>query len=147
MKNLILFFIAILYLSNYIIKNKSKYYELLQSVRTENRWEEWLLYMIESIEHTSVDTIALIGQIKLQMQRMKITLRENYKFYSQDLLNNLFEHPYSKIEFVVRDLGVSRLTAANYLNQLAKDGILRKEKLGKSNYYINEDLFEVLKNR
>ena len=81
------------------------------------------------------------------MQSMKTTLRENYKFYSQDLLNNLFKHPYSKIEFVVRDLGVSRLTAANYLNQLSKDGILRKEKLGKSNYYINEELFELLKNR
>jgi Fic family protein len=139
--------LPILYLSNYIIKNKPKYYELLQSVRTENRWEEWLIYIIESVEKTSEDTIALISQIKLQMQSMKITLRENYKFYSQDLLNNLFKHPYSKIEFVVRDLQVSRLTAANYLNQLSNDGILRKEKLGKSNYYINEKLFELLKNK
>lgn len=139
--------LPILYLSNYIIKNKPKYYELLQSVRTENRWEEWLIYMIESVEKTSEDTIALIREIKLQMQNMKTILRENYKFYSQDLLNNLFKHPYSKIEFVVRDVGVSRLTAANYLNQLSKDGILRKEKLGKSNYYINEQLFEILKKR
>ena len=139
--------LPILYLSNYIIKNKPKYYELLQSVRAENRWEEWLIYMIESVEITSEDTIELISQIKLQMQSMKTTLRENYKFYSQDLLNNLFKHPYSKIEFLVRDLGVSRLTAANYLNQLSNDGILRKEKLGKSNYYINEGLFELLKNR
>lgn len=137
----------ILYLSNYIIKNKPKYYELLQSVRTQNRWEEWLLYMIESVEKTSEDTIELITQIKLQMQNMKTTLRENYKFYSQDLLNNLFKHPYSKIEFVVKDLGVSRITAANYLNQLSDDGVLRKEKLGKSNYYINEELFELLKKR
>lgn len=139
--------LPILYLSNYIIKNKPKYYELLQSVRTENRWEEWLIYMIESVEKTSEDTIALISEIKLQMQSMKTTLRENCKFYSQDLLNNLFKHPYSKIEFLVKDLGVSRLTAANYLNQLSNDGILRKEKLGKSNYYINEGLFELLKNR
>ncbi|WP_235299807.1 Fic family protein [Portibacter marinus] len=139
--------LPILYLSNYIIKNKSIYYELLQSVRTENRWEEWLIYMIESVEKTSKDTIALIKEIKIQMSNMKILLRNNYKFYSQDLLNNLFKHPYSKIEFVVRDLGVSRITAANYLNQLSEDGILRKEKLGKSNYYINEPLFQVLKNR
>jgi Fic family protein len=138
--------LPILYLSNYIIKNKSKYYELLQTVRTDNQWEEWLLYMIESVEKTSADTISLISQIKLLMQKMKVTLRENY-IYSQDLLNNLFKHPYSKIEFVVKDLNVSRITAANYLNQLAKDGILRKEKLGKSNYYINEELFELLKNR
>ena len=130
--------LPILYLSNYIIKNKPKYYELLQSVRTDNRWEEWLIYMIDSVEQTSKDTINLIRDIKNQMQNMKILLRENYKFYSQDLLNNLFKHPYSKIEFLVRDLGVSRITAANFLNQLSDDGVLRKEKLGKSNYYINE---------
>lgn len=139
--------LPILYLSNYIIKNKAKYYELLQTVRNQNRWEEWLLYMIDSVEETSRDTIELILQIKEMMQDSKIHLRSKYKFYSQDLLNNLYKHPYSKIELVVRDLQVSRLTAANYLNRLADDGVLRKEKLGKSNYYINEKLFELLRNR
>jgi len=72
------------------------------------------------------------------MMVYKHRLRDNYKFYSQELLNNLFKHPYTKIEFVVNDLGVSRLTAANYLNKLAEDNMLRKEKLGVGNYYINE---------
>ena len=139
--------IPILYLSNYIIKNKTMYYELLQNVRSENRWEEWILYMIDSIEQTSIDTIQLICQIKELMQNSKNELRSRYKFYSQDLLNNLYKHPYSKIEFLVKDLNVSRITAANYLNKLSEDGILRKEKLGKSNYYINEKLFKLLKKR
>ena len=60
----------------------------------------------------------------------KHRLRENYKFYSQDLLNNLFKHPYTKIEFVVNDLGVSRLTATSYLNKLAEDNMLHKDRLG-----------------
>lgn len=77
----------------------------------------------------------------------KHRLRDNYKFYSHDLLHNLFTHPYTKIEFVVQDIGVSRLTAANYLNRLADDNILRKEKLGTGNYYINEELFDLLTNR
>ena len=74
----------------------------------------------------------------------KHRLRDNYKFYSQDLLNNLFKHPYTKIEFVVNDLGVSRLTAANYLNKLAADSMLLKVKLGTGNYYINKELFNLL---
>jgi len=139
--------LPILYLSNYIIKNKEKYYELLQKVRNENEWEEWLMYIIDSVEKTSLDTIQLIGQIKELMKNSKLELKKGYKFYSQDLLNNLYKHPYSKIEYLVNDLNVSRITAANYLNQLAKDGMLRKEKLGKSNYYINEKLFELLKKR
>ncbi len=139
--------LPILYLSNYIIKNKSDYYRYLQKVRDENLWEEWVLFMIKGVEQTSKETIELIVKIKELMLHYKHKLRDNYKFYSQDLLNNLFQHPYTKIEFVVNDLGVSRLTAANYLNKLAEDKMLRKEKLGTGNYYINEDLFLLLTKR
>jgi len=139
--------LPILYLSNYIIKNKSDYYRLLQEVRTKNNWEEWLLFMIEAVDQTSRETIDLIIKIRELMMNYKRTLRDNYKFYSQDLLNNLFKHPYTKIEFIQRDLDVSRITAANYLNQLADDKLLTKKKLGTANYYINDPLFKLLSER
>lgn len=136
--------LPILYLSQYIIKYKSDYYKYLQEVRDTNNWENWIMYMIKGVEQTSIDTIDLILNIKNQMQEMKFKLRNNYKFYSQDLLNNLFKHPYTKIGFVEEDLQVSRITAANYLNTLAKDGVLEKERIGKNNYYINRRLFDLL---
>lgn len=136
--------LPILYLSNYIIQNKSDYYRLLQQIRDRKDWEEWLLFMIRGIEKTSRETIDLIIQIRELMLVYKNELRDHYKFYSQDLLNNLFKHPYTKIEFVVNDLNVSRITAANYLNKLADDGMLRKERIGTGNYYINERLFDLL---
>ena len=67
-----------------------------------------------------------------------------YKFYSQDLINNLFMHPYTKIEFLQRDLSVSRLTATRYLDALAEGGVLQKRKIGRSNYYINRPLYRIL---
>ena len=139
--------IPILYLSRYIITNKSDYYRLLQEVRENENWEEWLLFIINGVEQTAKETITLIVQIRELMKVYKKRLRENYKFYSQELLNNLFKHPYTKIEFIVKDLGVSRITAANYLNKLAEDGLLKKEKLGTGNYYVNTQLFELLSNR
>lgn len=139
--------LPILYLSNYIIKNKADYYRLLQELRDNENWEEWLLFMIHGIEKTSRETIELIFQIKDLMMEYKHKLRDNYKFYSQDLLNNLFKHPYTKIEFIINDLNVSRITAANYLNKLAEDGILKKERIGTGNYYINEKLFNLLTKR
>ena len=139
--------LPILYLSSYIIKHKSDYYKLLQDVRENNSWEEWVLFMINGVEETSKETIDLIIKIRELMMSYKNKLRDNYKFYSQDLLNNLFKHPYTKIEFIVNDLNVSRLTAANYLNKLAEDGLLKKAKLGTGNYYINEPLFELLSKR
>ena len=136
--------LPILYLSSHIIRNKADYYKLLQGVRENEDWESWLSYMIRGVENTARETILLIENLKVLMAEMKIQLRDNYKFYSQELLNNLFKHPYTKIEFIVRDLGVSRITAANYLNKLAEDGVLRKEKLGTGNYYVNEKLFALL---
>jgi len=137
--------LPILYLSRYIIENKGQYYKLLQEVRETGNWENWIMYMLDAVEQISKETIVLIGEIKTLIYEYKNTLRDNYKFYSQDLLNNLFKHPYTKIEFIEKDLGVSRITASKYLNQLAKDGLLKKEKLGTGNYYINEKLIEILK--
>ncbi len=139
--------LPILYLSSYIIKNKTDYYRLLQEVRTKNNWEEWLLFMIKAVDQTSRETIELIISIRELMMNYKRTLRDNYKFYSQDLLNNLFKHPYTKIEFIQHDLNVSRITAANYLNRLSDDKLLTKKKLGTANYYINDPLFRVLSER
>jgi len=137
--------LPILYLSRYIIENKRQYYKLLQEVREKDNWENWILYMLDAVEQISKETIVLIGKIKELIFEYKNLLRNNYKFYSQDLLNNLFKHPYTKIEFIEKDLGISRITASKYLNQLAKDGLLKKEKLGTGNYYINERLIEILK--
>ncbi|WP_412759634.1 Fic family protein [Neolewinella agarilytica] len=139
--------LPILYLSSYIIKNKSDYYRLLQQVRDEEAWEAWIVYMINAARVTAEETVNLIKIIKLQMMDMKQLLRTNYKFYSHDLLNHLFQHPYTKIEFLESELGISRVTAANYLNTLANDGVLRKEKFGRTNFYINEDLFQLFGNR
>ncbi|MFZ5978000.1 MULTISPECIES: Fic family protein [Hydrotalea] len=139
--------LPILYLSRYINQNKGDYYRLLQKVRTENAWEEWVLYILDGVEQTSLQTIKIIEGIKKLMQSHKDRIRtELPKIYSQDLLNNLFRHPYTKIDFVMEETGVSRKTAAKYLDELDKLGIVSKQKIWKDNYYINSDLYNLLQN-
>jgi Fic family protein len=136
--------IPVLYLSSYIVQNKADYYRLLQAVRETDAWEDWVLYMLTAVEQTARESIATVQAIKTLLQDMKHRIREQYRFYSQDLINNLFRHPYTKIEFIMRDLNVSRLTATSYLNQLTKGGFLHKQKMGRSNYYINVPLYRIL---
>ncbi len=139
--------LPILYLSRYINQNKANYYRLLQKVRTENAWEEWVFYILDGVEQTSVQTIKLIDGIKAIMQKHKHKIRRDLpKIYSQDLLNNLFRHPYTKIDFVMADLAVSRPTATRYLDELTAINIVHKHKLGKDNYYVNHELFDLLAN-
>lgn len=82
------------------------------------------------------------------VENIKI-LKAFYKFYSHDLINTIFKHPYTKYEFLERELKIHRHTARTYLNALADDRnkLLTKLKIGKSNYFINEKLPQVLKNR
>ncbi len=136
--------IPVLYLSSHIVRTKADYYRLLQIVRVEDRWEDWVLYMLEAVEQTAVQTIATIQKIKVALHDYKHRIRAEYKFYSQDLINNLFTHPYTKIEFVQRDLQVSRITATKYLEALTEGGFVQKQKMGRGNYYINIALNAIL---
>ena len=140
--------LPVLYLSRFIIKNKGEYYRLLQAVREDQaEWQNWILFMLKGIEETSIETIALIKSIKELMMLHKQKIRSDLpKIYSQDLLNNLFKHPYTKIDFVCQDLQVTRPTAVSYLNQLVNAGILSKMKMGRDNFYLNVQLFDLLMN-
>ncbi len=136
--------IPVLYLSRHIVRTKPDYYRLLQSVRENDAWEEWVLYLLTAIESTAGDAIETIHAINAALMDAKHRIRAEYKFYSQDLINNLFTHPYTKIEFVERDLKVSRLTATKYLDALTGGGFLKKQKIGRTNYYINTALNAIL---
>jgi Fic family protein len=139
--------IPILYLSSYIIKNKSEYYRLLQDVRDKNDWESWILYMLNGIEEISEETIKIIKRISNSMKEVKTKiLEDNKKIYSKDLLEVLFKHPYTKLEFLTNELSISRQTASKYLNILTEIGILDKIKIQNTNYYINIKLLKILSN-
>jgi Fic family protein len=134
----------VLYMSRAIVRSKADYYRLLQAVREQGIWEEWVLYMLTAVEQTAKEGIATIQAIKALLLDYKHRIRAKYRFYSQDLINNLFSHPYTKIEFIVNDLKVSRLTATRYLDALADGGFVEKQKIGRHSYYINQPLFRIL---
>lgn len=136
--------IPVLSLSSHIVRTKADYYRLLQTVHEDDTWEAWVLYLLDAVEQTAGQTIQTIQAIKAALADYKHRIRAGYKFYSQDLINNLFTHPYTKIDFVQRDLQVSRLTATKYLEALVAGGFLQKQKLGRGNYYINQALAPIL---
>jgi Fic family protein len=136
--------IPVLYLSHYIVNTKADYYRLLQTTRTHDTWEDWVLYMLTAVEVTARQTMATIADIRVALMDYKHRIRAGYKFYSQDLINNLFMHPYTKIEFVQRDLKVSRLTATKYMDLLDEGGFVKKQKIGRTNYYVNPALTGIL---
>ena len=135
----------VLYLSRYITSTKADYYRLLQSTRETGEWAQWCVYMVRGVALTAKSEIGLIKALRDLMLDTKQNLRTVLpKIYSQELLNNLFRYPYTKIEFVERDLSVSRITAARYLELLAQQKFVTKQKIGRDNFYINDPLYELL---
>ena len=135
----------ILYLSGHITHTKSDYYRLLQAVRDDGAWVEWVLYMLQAVTATARSTLLLVEGVRQQMADMKKRMRHELpKIYSQELLNNLFRHPYTRIEFVQHDLGLkARQTAARYLVTLTQAGFVQKHSEGRNNHYINLPLVQL----
>ncbi len=138
--------IPILYLSSYLIENKQNYYRLLNQTNKSGKWEEWILFILKAVEVTSIQTIEKINAIRqLLKQTIEKVKIDAPKIYKKELVELLFEQPYSKIEFVVNQLGVERKAASRYLKELGKTGILESQKVGRETLYINKNLIEILK--
>jgi len=137
-----------LYLSRYILREKSSYLAGLRADPNDDNWEGWLIFMLKGVELTSTETIQTIHKLmELMADYQKRIKAELPKIYSLELLNTLFKHPYTKIDFIVWDVGVQRAAAGRYLDALVQGDFLLKTKLGHSNYYINKPLFELLQGK
>lgn len=141
--------LPILYLSRYITHNKGEYYRLIQAIRNKNednatQWEEWIMFMLRGIEETAIETTRLVKGISKLMAEFKTILRPKFgKQYRHELLNNLFFHPYTKVEFLEKEMMVSRITANRYLNTLVDTGLIERIKIGRSYYYMNLPLINL----
>ena len=137
----------VLYLSDYIIRQKSQYYRLLQEVRDENQWINYIEFMLSAVETTSLETLQLIDSIRILMDRTTTKAKKLLpsSTYSKELLELLFVQPYTKIEFIVQNGIAERRTASKYLKQLEDIGILTSKKIWKEIIYINVDLYETLR--
>jgi len=136
----------ILYLSKFIIRNKTSYYKLLQEVRTDEKWEEWVLFILDGIEQTSEETLKLVKKINAEVAETAEDIKRVLpKIYSKELVELLFFEFYTKIKFIEEGLNISRRTASDYLIALEKEGFLTSEKIGREKVYLNKRLFEIVK--
>lgn len=137
--------IPVLFLSRYIIANKPGYYEGLRGVTERQDWERWILYMLRAVESTAQQTFDQVTRIRLLMEQVREQVQQQAPgIYSKDLIEAIFQHPYTKIQFLVDANIAKRQTASSYLQTLAGLGVLRSIKQGREMYYINDALFSEL---
>lgn len=137
--------LPILYLSKYILEYKSEYYRLFNEVIEKEKWEDWILYMLEAVKQTATFTLAKVNAIYELFQKTQQQIKtEANNIYSYELVEILFHQPYCKIGILVKNKIASRNTASKYLNRLVDIGILLKREEGKEILYLNKELYEIL---
>lgn len=139
--------IPAIYLSEYIVKNKSEYYQKLRGVTEDEDWESWILYMMEVIEYTSNKGLERLAKVNALMEKTAEEIKVKLpKVYSKELVETLFRLPYTKRQFLIdSELGTAK-TVGNYLRKLENSGFLKSEKVGKEKLYLNYPLMAILEN-
>jgi Fic family protein len=137
-----------IYLSEYIIKNKAKYYMCLRDVTEKNEWESYILYMLDMIEVTSIRGLIRLNKISASMEKTAIEIKNSLpKVYSKELIEILFRLPYTKRQHLIDENIGNLKTVGNYLIALEKYGFLKSQKVGKEKLYLNQKLLDILENR
>lgn len=134
----------ILYLSRYIIAHKDDYYRLLLDVTSSDAWEAWVQFMLAAVGDTAKTTLRKIDAIQLLQSRVRDRVRATSAGSNSDLLDVLFEQPYSRISNVVTQCRVSRPTATKWLNELVAAGVLRDVRVGRERLFINHEFLSIL---
>lgn len=136
----------ILYLSGYIIKNKTEYYRRLLKVTTEGAWMEWVLYILDAIFETSKWTMSKIFTIQELMEESSSFIKSKAtSIYSKELVELLFTQPYVRIHNLVDVIDIGRDTAAKRLKILCDIGFLEEVKRGREKVFINHRFLSLLK--
>lgn len=137
----------ILYLSRYILKNKTEYYRLLLQVTREQDWESWLLYMLDAVLETAQWTSLKVKSIRDLIENTASFVRtKQSKIYTRELVDTIFTQPYCRINNLVKQGLAQRETASNHLKKLCEIGVLREYKDGREKIFINDKFLKLLFN-
>ncbi|MFN8266015.1 MAG: Fic family protein [Chitinophagaceae bacterium] len=138
----------VLYLSAYIVKYKTEYYQLLREVTEKGNWTHWVMYILTALIETAQLTTRKIRDMLLLKDQYEKQMKEVLgASFSYELLQLMFTLPYLKIELLEKKGLAHRQTASSWLKKLAEATILKPQKIGRTTYYVNFRLMELLGDR
>lgn len=118
----------VLYLSLYLKKHRSRYYELLQDVRLKGAWEDWVAFFLEGVIEVAEQGVST-GQRLLTLfdaDREKIAAIGRGALSAARLHQHLERNPLVAVPESAERLGLSQPTVQTALEQMVRLGIVRE---------------------
>lgn len=143
-----------LYVSLHFKRHRSEYYTLLQKIRTEGAWEEWLHFYLEGIATVADEAVAKIRQLLdlFQRDRRRVEGSRSGSIYQTVALHTnlaVFDHLRGRIAIRVPEAAVAcnttKPTVARALDDLERLGIAQ-EVTGKprNRVYVYREYLDIL---
>ena len=138
----------LLYLSYYFKAHRDEYYRLLNAVRSDGDWEEWVKYFLRgvaTVAHVATETAKQIVELHKEDAKLLTTIRPRGAVNALKMLDLLFEKPVVDVASVVTTLGVTQPTANELLRTFEDAGILR-EMSGRAwgRYFLYDSYVKIL---
>lgn len=138
----------LLYLSGYLEKNRSEYYERLQNVREQGDWSGWVEFFLRAVAHQATDALQCAHRILTLKQTYRDRLQKKWSSASVlTLLDSLFLNPYVTVADATERMKVSYNAAQSALEKLGRLKIV-KEITGKkrNRIFCAQELLRVIEN-
>jgi Fic family protein len=118
----------LLYLSLYLKRNRSAYYDLLQRVRTHGVWEEWMDFYLRGVEETANQATETAGRLLQVFQKDRAILSaQGRKGLSALKLHDILQkQPVITVPRLVAKFGFTAPTANAALRLMTEHGIVRE---------------------
>jgi len=107
----------VLYLSHYLKRHRTQYYDMLQNIRDQGRWEEWIKFFLTAVAEVSREATQTARQIVNLREEHRRIITENFGRTAANglrILEKLFSQPITSVNALAEHTQVS-FTAANQL--------------------------------
>lgn len=116
----------LLYLSHFFMAHRPEYYDRLQAIRDDGRWEEWLVFFLRGVRDVAREATHRAGRILALREGHREALAQQGRASSNllRLHDTLFSQPIVTTSMVAEVLDVSRPTANAILKRLVSLEVL-----------------------
>ena len=117
----------VLYLSHYLKRNRDQYYSILQNIRDNGNWEEWIKFFLTAVTEVSQEATQTAREIVNLREMHRAIITEHFGRTAANglkVLEGLFSRPIISVNDLANQTNVSFTSANQLMRRFIKYGIL-----------------------
>ena len=134
------------FISEALERDKIRYYTLLNNIRYENDWNEWIKFFLETVKKQCDKYIGIISDINTLYEKHLEIARELARSSNiVDIINLLYKHPVTTAKQISEETDIPLTSINRYLNLLVEHKILFTDRKSRNRNYFYFALLDILK--